>query len=826
MIDQAYYDNLAKIESGGDRLAKNPASSARGLYQFTKATAKQYGITAKFGTEEYTRQEQEAVKKLTADNFKALKSALGRDPTHGELYLAHQQGAAGAQKLLTGGDMMASDIVGVDAVLNNKGTADMTASDFAGQWIKKMDDLSGESGQTLQGGSGVDTLQDKELMDAFSGLVDAPAGEDKELMDAFAGIGLKPALNPDIDYVTGAPAVVRASVGSAVTPQERIATLRSFYPDAKEYGDDNFVFTNPNTGKQTIYNPKGFQYQDLASIGRETAQFAGSIIGGAVGAVSGGATGGVTAPVVGAIPGATVGAIAGSGVGQFYAATAYDQLLQSFGIVKGERTAAQELGIGVSEVAGGSLGEAGGRAIGAGFKYAIGGGKATTKALYDQFVSLGIIPKASVVTGGGSVAFAEKGLQQTIGGAGTIYGEAEKVVESARASFDDIVSKFGVAKTKEGAGDVIQTAAAGAAERFQSKAAKMYEEVFDIIGLDTPVSVDNLVSLKRGLSEMTAQSAYLRAKYKPVIGQIDAIIADAEDGGLKFSVFRKIRTSIREDLGKRALVTSSGSEDALLGNVYDALTMDMSAAAQKVGGDAATKLKTADTFYATFMDDTAKLLDKIDKYDAESKAYTFALSSARDGGENLRKLRAVFKEDEWDTVAATVLNRLSAGRKGDFSIDMFLNNYKNLAPEAKDALFGGTRYKGAKQALDQFTDLAERLRDVEKMANTSNTAGAMNFGLLMYTLLGSAAGGAAGGAIGPSIGLTPGEGVMGGILAPYAAAKLITNQKFVSWLAEPLGTETFSMAAHVAKLYTIAETTPEIREEILQYSKAVQEATK
>ena len=42
-----------------------------------------------------------AVQRLTSDNRTALTQALGREPTAGELYLAHQQGAAGAIKLLS-----------------------------------------------------------------------------------------------------------------------------------------------------------------------------------------------------------------------------------------------------------------------------------------------------------------------------------------------------------------------------------------------------------------------------------------------------------------------------------------------------------------------------------------------------------------------------------------------------------------------------------------------------------------------------------------------------------------------------------------------------
>ena len=59
-----------------------------------------------------------------------------------------------------------------------------------------------------------------------------------------------------IDQDTGAPAFVRAQVGGSPT-EDRLANIRRFYPDAAPYDDDNFIYTNPDTGRLTLYNPPG-----------------------------------------------------------------------------------------------------------------------------------------------------------------------------------------------------------------------------------------------------------------------------------------------------------------------------------------------------------------------------------------------------------------------------------------------------------------------------------------------------------------------------------------------------------------------------------------
>lgn len=123
----------AQLESGGDPNAKNPSSSAGGLFQFIDGTARAYGLANRFDID----QSADAAARLMRDNTGRLRKVLGRDPTDAELYLAHQQGGGGAAKLLAnpGGD--AASTVGADAVRLNGGKAGMTNAEFAGIWLKK-----------------------------------------------------------------------------------------------------------------------------------------------------------------------------------------------------------------------------------------------------------------------------------------------------------------------------------------------------------------------------------------------------------------------------------------------------------------------------------------------------------------------------------------------------------------------------------------------------------------------------------------------------------------------------------------------------------------
>lgn len=97
---------FAQAESGGNPNAKNPNSSASGILQFTKDTWAQmvgkYGKSTGITLQDKGNPEaQRIMGKLYADdNAKYLNSKLDRNPTNGEIYMAHFLGPQGAVKLI------------------------------------------------------------------------------------------------------------------------------------------------------------------------------------------------------------------------------------------------------------------------------------------------------------------------------------------------------------------------------------------------------------------------------------------------------------------------------------------------------------------------------------------------------------------------------------------------------------------------------------------------------------------------------------------------------------------------------------------------------
>ncbi|RPJ64681.1 MAG: lytic transglycosylase domain-containing protein [Acidobacteria bacterium] len=127
---------IAQIESNMDPNAANKDSSARGVFQFIDKTWKAYGK----GQDVLDPvANADAGARFVRDNANTLRTQLGREPAPWELYLAHQQGAGGAGKLLVNPNAMAADVTSPDAIRLNAGNTSMSAGDFANIWKAKFE---------------------------------------------------------------------------------------------------------------------------------------------------------------------------------------------------------------------------------------------------------------------------------------------------------------------------------------------------------------------------------------------------------------------------------------------------------------------------------------------------------------------------------------------------------------------------------------------------------------------------------------------------------------------------------------------------------------
>lgn len=244
-----YFKKLAQVESGGNPNAVSP-TGARGMFQFIPSTWKQYGG----GADVRDPQAQfVAVQKLTADNRNALAQALGREPTAGELYLAHQQGAGGAIKLLSNPSATPAELGLGRNVAVNGGNPNAPAGQFVQKWTSKFD---GVGSPLAFGASDQATAPSAVAYARPPAKPAAPASEDDGEED-------KPAAAAQV--AQGAlPGVAAAQPQrpdpfANITPAQAAALIASGNAGAKAIGElalKRFSEANPTTKFNTISTPE------------------------------------------------------------------------------------------------------------------------------------------------------------------------------------------------------------------------------------------------------------------------------------------------------------------------------------------------------------------------------------------------------------------------------------------------------------------------------------------------------------------------------------------------------------------------------------------
>jgi hypothetical protein len=647
-----------------------------------------------------------------------------------------------------------------------------------------------------------------------------------------------PPVAPTLDRYSGAPTKTRIAVGSAVTPQDRLATIRKDFPDAQPEGTDNFIYTDPKSKRPTLYNEKGLSWGDVASVLPEIGEFIGGAAGGAATVAAAPATGGtslVAAPVaVGA--GALAGRETVRGVAQWALGSQETRSIP-------EQAADQATTFATNAVAG-PLGEkivAGAKAVlGPAVRYF--GGKLTNQNTLGAFNRSGIAPQAGAVTGNRIIQSAEQGFYNTPGGAGVMQESFDRTLDDASKQATSIAEDLGSGagrnrvapvQSTEGAGATLKQGASNAGDKFAADREVLDTAAVNLIGADRPTQLTTVQTVLTDLQAQLSRAPNSRPELQRAITEAQHIIDDAAAQGdsLPFEVLRKIRTRIGRELDSPDVSGYRPGEDSHMSRLYGALKEDLYGAARTAGPNAEAALKKHDDFVTLFRSTAggkvpaASVLQKVVDSKSDAAALNYALEGSKDSTQRLAMLRSQVTPEEWDVVSASVfhsLGRATPGAQGvsllgsvadDFSIGTFMTNWSKLQTSgASNVLFGGPRYARLKGPIDDLVTVLGSLKDSAKMRNTSGTARSTTVATTM-SALGAVSAGVAGGdmptgAVGTLLGLTVGS---------YAGAKMLTSPRFVRWLAGAsanLARDPNSWSQWASRLTGIAKAEPALRSEI------------
>jgi len=442
-------------------------------------------------------------------------------------------------------------------------------------------------------------------------------------------------------------------------------------------------------------------------------------------------------------------------------------------------------------------------------------GRQTVERNIQTFRKVGTTPSVGQATENRAARGAESLLARTPGGAGPIVRKAEQQADEIAEGIERQAAKLVRKTSAEQAGRQIQRGVSGEGgfvDKFKAQQTKLYDELDKFIPSSQRISVEKTQAALKNLNQNiegaeNVSKFFQNAKIKGIesaltkdiearpelddaaadileaIRKVDPVKAEQfsaelfRDGKLPYEAVKKLRTLVGREMADAGI--ASDVPRSKWKALYGALSEDLG---QSVEGNPAAKAAwtRANNYTKAGMRRIESIESVIDKNGGPEAVFRAATSGTKEGATTLRAVMQSVDDEGKKMISATVLRRLGiakAGVQGElgdkFSTESFLTNWNLLSPEAKRSLFD--RYGPSfRNDMDHVAKVAANLREGSQVfRNPSGTGQA--------TAQAATVGGLAASLITGQLG-TAGA-IAGGVTGANLMSRLMTNPKFVRWLA-------------------------------------------
>jgi hypothetical protein len=412
----------------------------------------------------------------------------------------------------------------------------------------------------------------------------------------------------------------------------------------------------------------------------------------------------------------------------------------------------------------------------------------------------------------------------------------ERQTPQLEATATKLADKIDQAKSAEEAGKAITNAIEGAPETetlkvrgkkiesptgkrsggwvddAQTREGELHQKWQDAVGLDTNIwlpktfeTLKKLTSVTAGAEETTA--AGVNSRLMDIYGRLHG------DAGKSRSIPLKAVEEVRQMIGEMTdpfMDARISSRDA--NALYAALKEDTGAAVLRKGP--AVKKAYNDAFeYSRRMHEISDaVIEPLRQAKVPERVFAAATSGTSEGASTLRTLLNGDKETgiprlhpaAMDAVRAVTLRKLGGSEKGAFSAHEFLTNWARMHKDAKDVLFGAEG-SNLRNSLDALATVSDKLKNSKSAMSARREFGAEH---------------GASHVAAETLGL--GARLMDSQALSFATGRMISNPKFVKWLARASQQPKLSLKTALASLtqQTLMDD-QQMQDDVAAYSQAL-----
>lgn len=573
-------------------------------------------------------------------------------------------------------------------------------------------------------------------------------------------------LAQELPNTKGVPSRVRRMMASRRRPEHRMAILESVYgPGSVAQLDGNFLVWDKEQGRVIWADEKGFSPKDLIDF----APIAMEALGGVAGAIGGGITGG------------PLGAAAGGAGGATFLRGVSDRIMSAGIPEEAQRTGGEFLKDTASDLAFNTAFEVipAARAL-RGVQRA---GREAVNEGVEAAARRGIPLTAGEVTGSRGLQGLEANQGRFLGGSGPVerfLTDRQQRLVQLSDEIGTLLAGGSAPAVKAEANAAVRSIAEGLQMTYDEQLQFLEENFARTFGRDTLIEPTRTLGRMQEIAQAFpgAADAIANDAYSGTMRVLRNIVAAAEGQGgrVTFEQMRTARTMVNDLISETARNGHKGQQRALR-RIAGYMTDDMAEGASRYGGEEASKAwSLVNQHIRTFRDEANPVglgvISKVVGMQDDKRALAWALDhSGIEGSTKLSSLRRGASREEWDVISSSVFHDLGQ-KEGQWVPMHFLRNYSKLAESTKTALWGGTRYEGARAAMDDLVKVLGIVKEGMSGINFSNTA--PTFINKILTL-----GGVTGGLFYSPKLLAGAGGVM---VANNLSARLFRNQSFVNTL--------------------------------------------
>jgi hypothetical protein len=320
-------------------------------------------------------------------------------------------------------------------------------------------------------------------------------------------------------------------------------------------------------------------------------------------------------------------------------------------------------------------------------------------------------------------------------GAGPIFKRSQKAIEQLGEAAEGIHKDTGELNVHQAG----EAAKAGLLDWIGPSSTHTINEAYDAVNkYVNPDKLTQASSLSGTVQELGRLNV---AANLPEVSPAMRIVMEAATNpqGLTYDGIKRLRTKIGGMLDSGILPADvDGTE---LKKIYGALTNDLKASAENAGGQKGLAAFNRANQLNRLINERRESLAKIVGLKGEvapeqvlGRIEKMAKEGVSGDINRLLQARKSMRPHEWEAVSSGLIGKMGRDVEGNFSPNRFITEYSKLSDAGKTALFGVPTHP-VRESLEDILKLSSKFKELDKFANPSGTAQAIQGLELIFSML-------------------------------------------------------------------------------------------